>query len=187
MAVIDIVVLVLLLLFVLLGAVKGIVRDIAMLIGVVAGVYLAWRYGIQVKLWLEPHLHQARLSLFLGHALVFLAVVVAAGLLGLLLSKLLNVTPLGWLDRFLGACVGLVKGAALVWVLVTVTLAFKPEGIGVVQSSRVARALMDGGNRALGVRLRGARTPRPKPAQQRGGWARLRGRSAAPAVPCGTS
>jgi len=137
--------------FVVLGAIRGLVRDLASLVGLVAGAYLSWRHGPQVSAWLQPMIRDNRWALFLGYALTFFGVVLAATLVGVFLSRLLHETPLGWLDRLLGAALGMAKAVILVWALVTITLLVRPDGRERVNASPLTDAIVGAGSRIIGT------------------------------------
>jgi membrane protein required for colicin V production len=98
----------------LLAALRGFVRSAVSLGAWVAALALALQFG--------PALagHAAGLSLpspasqALGFALVFLGVVVAGALAGMLLARLLRAVGLGTVDRLFGSLFGLGRGILVV-------------------------------------------------------------------------
>jgi membrane protein required for colicin V production len=143
---------------VLLGALRGLVRDIAVLAGIIAGAWLAWSYGAAVGHWLAFMAVPGPWAGFLGYAVTFLSVVILAALVGGLVSRLMHKTPLGWLDRLLGAGLGLGKGLLLVWAIVSACLLVSPEGAAVVRSSPVVARIVSTGD---GLLRPGDRKPAP--------------------------
>lgn len=173
MLLLDGVVLALLLAFVVLGAVRGLVRDVVALVGIVAGFWLAWRYGPAVRGWLEPLVRDGRWRWFLGYAVTFFGVVIAAGIVGALLGRFLHQTPLGWLDRLLGAALGMARGLVVTWAVMAITLMVRPDGRERVDSSRLARAIMEAGERITGTYRSGPaeqKPPRPSRPTARGDY-----------------
>jgi len=115
-----------LVLSVLLAAAQGFLHEVISLAGVVVGYLLAaWEYG-RVARWIVPYVKSdavAESAAFLG---IFVAVVIAAGIIGRIASWLARVAGLGWADRLLGAAFGVVRGSAMVAVLVLALAAFAP-------------------------------------------------------------
>ncbi|MBM3322815.1 CvpA family protein [candidate division WOR-3 bacterium] len=154
MTVVDALTLALLVSFVLLGAARGLVRDIFVLIGIVAGGYVAWRYGTEVANWVQAVISHRAWAMFLGYLLTFLAVATTAAAVGGLVSRLIHKTPLGWFDRLLGAGLGLGKGLLLVWVIVTGCTLYRAEARVSVNSSVLTSEIARQGTRLLGPYLR---------------------------------
>ncbi len=154
MTIVDAVTLALLISFVLLGAARGLVRDIFVLIGIVAGGYLAWCYGTEVANWVQTVVSHRAWAVFLGYLLTFLAVVASAAAVGGLVSRLIHKTPLGWFDRLLGAGLGLGKGLLLVWVIVTGCMLYRTEARASVEDSLLTREIARQGTRLLAPYLR---------------------------------
>ena len=108
----------LILLFLSVAAVAGwragLIRGLAMLAGVVAGSVLAARSYKQVALLFSGFVESEGLRQILAFGLVFLAVLVASLLTGRLISHLLRVLLVGWIDNAAGLAVGAFGGALLV-------------------------------------------------------------------------
>ena len=73
----------------------------------------------------------------LSFLLIALGVMLLAGLVGRMIRWSVHSIGLGWADRFIGACFGLVKGCALVTLAVLVVAAFLPQATW-FQQSRLA-------------------------------------------------
>jgi len=105
---------------VLLGAFRGLVKELLSLIAYVIAFICALRYGQSVYLWLGMHLENSMLRFVIAYAGVFLAVLMAIGLINLTLTTLLKATGLGGADRGLGAVFGVARGILIILVLVIV-------------------------------------------------------------------
>ncbi len=127
MALIDWIIAALVLLSVVNAARKGFFVEAFSLAGIVLGLLLAsWNYRSALPWfadWLRP-LALAETAAFLAIAI---GVMVAAGLLGRIIRWSARSIGLGWADRLLGACFGLVKGAVLVTLGVMMLAAFWPD------------------------------------------------------------
>jgi len=122
----DWAIVVILLLSVLLAAAQGFLHELISLAGVVVGYLLAaWEYW-RVARWIVPYVKSeavAESAAFLG---IFIAVVIAAGILGRIVRWLAHEAGLVWADRLLGAVFGVIRGNVIVAVLVLALAAFAP-------------------------------------------------------------
>jgi membrane protein required for colicin V production len=116
------------------GFVQGFLRSIFSLGGLVLGLLLAaWNYGRLAAL-LKPLAHHEEVADAIAFLLIAILVMVAAGVVGSLLSKVVHKIGLGCLDRLAGTVFGLFQGALLVTVCILVTLAFFPKAEWLGQS-----------------------------------------------------
>jgi membrane protein required for colicin V production len=106
---------------------KGLSREIVRLISVVLALFLGlWFYG-SAAAFLEPYLKSRGVANFAGFLVVFGAVSLLGGLVGLLLGKFLRVTGLSILDHALGAGFGLIRGMLIAVALIMGMMAFRSE------------------------------------------------------------
>ena len=99
---------------------EGIAAQLGGLIGLIAGVWLAWRFGEDVGGWMgleEP------IAVAAGFLAVLVGVMIALALLGRLLRGLFRFAGLGPFDAIGGVVLGVLKMALLLSVLL---LAFIP-------------------------------------------------------------
>lgn len=122
---IDVVLAVLLALFALRGFQRGFSREIFALIGLVGGVAVAGALYADAALQLPPEVPDiARPAVaFVG---IFLGVVLAAKLVGMVVHRVLGLVLLSPLDRLGGIVFGVAKGAAVVTLGVIVVRALTP-------------------------------------------------------------
>jgi membrane protein required for colicin V production len=115
-----------LVLSVLLAAAQGFLHEVISLAGVVVGYLLAaWEYW-RVAPRLAPYVKSDAVAESVAFLAIFFAVVIAAGIIGRIARWLAREAGLGWADRVLGAVFGLVRGSAVVAVLVLALAAFAP-------------------------------------------------------------
>ena len=127
MNVVDIVILLLLVLSAVLGFRSGLIQSICSLVGLIAGIAIAsWNYQ-RFAYQLAPMVHSKALADAIWFCLIAFAVMLAAGLIGILVKGLVRGVGLGWLDQILGFAFGLVRGAILVTLFIVVLAAFFPE------------------------------------------------------------
>jgi len=104
----------------LIGAWRGFVREVLSLISWILAFVVALRFAGDFANWLAPWIQAAAVRSVFAHIILFLGVLLAGGLAGWLLSKLIHSAGLGGVDRMLGAGLGLIRGALIVVVLVMV-------------------------------------------------------------------
>ncbi len=115
MTTVDYIIVAALVLSTLFGGIRGFLRESVALLGWLVGLWLAWRYADRVEPYLGGAMRDTLLQPWVARALVLLAVVVAAWLLGSLLSYLVQRSGLTLgMDRLLGALFGVVRGAVIV-------------------------------------------------------------------------
>jgi membrane protein required for colicin V production len=127
MHIVDIFIVILLVLNAALGFRSGLIQSIASLIGLLAGIAIAsWNYT-RVEVYVAGLFHDEAVTAVISFVLVVLVVMLIAGLIGLLLRKMIQGIGLGWLDRILGLIFGLLRGALLVVLFIAVLAAFFPD------------------------------------------------------------
>lgn len=108
------------------AAMEGFFHQAFGLAGLVFGYILAaWRYQ-RVADWLAPHLKSPWLGEIAGFLLIFLAVVIVAGILGRIARWAVKEAGLSTFDRMLGGVLGLVRGALMVAIVLLGMTAFTP-------------------------------------------------------------
>ena len=117
---VDFIVLGVILVSAVLGATRGLVKEVLSLLGFAGSMWLAYKFSSKVS---HDWLSSIPLGDFARLALAFVAIFIVAWLAGRILasliSKLISTAGLGFLDRFLGAAFGAVRGALIVVVLST--------------------------------------------------------------------
>jgi len=94
--------------------------------GMVLGYLLAmWQYR-HVAQWMTPYLKEAWFGEIAAFLLIFLAVMILAGIAGRIARWAVKEAGLSLLDRVLGAALGLARGALLVAVVLMSMAAFTP-------------------------------------------------------------
>jgi len=105
------------------GFVRVGIEFVAAIFGMLCGF---WYYGL-VAAWVHQYVQSVTVSNLLGFFLIFFGFLFAGALAGKLLARLFRAIGLGWLDRVLGAALGLVRGSLVVVALVAVAIAFVPK------------------------------------------------------------
>ena len=148
MATLDIILLICFIPGIIRGISKGFLEQALSLVGIVLSVWAAFKFSALVCDWLKPYLSLSETTLnVVAFALILIAVCIVVLLVAKLLTKVLEMSMLGWLDKILGLVFALVVNALLLGVFIilfdTLNLKFgfvKPE---VLDGSVVYTTLRD--------------------------------------------
>jgi membrane protein required for colicin V production len=111
---------------VLSAAAQGFFFELFSLAGTILGYLVAaWNYK-RIAPWVLPYVKNDWVAMAVSFFLIFIVIVILAGLAGRLARWAMKEVGLRWFDRVLGAAFGLVKGALVVAVLVMALAAFGP-------------------------------------------------------------
>lgn len=120
------------------GIFRGLVEEVSSIIGVIGGFYAAYFYYPTAARWLDRWIDEPAYAQIVGFLVIFAAVIILVGILGVVVKYLLNIASLGWVDRVCGALFGSFKGLLIVSVLLFALTAFLPKGAPLMQESRLA-------------------------------------------------
>jgi|HubBroStandDraft_1064217.scaffolds.fasta_scaffold336621_1 membrane protein required for colicin V production len=104
-----------------IGIWRGLIREAFSLAGWILAFVVANAFGSDMASMLRGTIHTESVRLIAAFVLLFVIVLLAMGIAGMLASKLFRVAGLGLADRFLGAIFGMARG--IVVVLIAVLLA----------------------------------------------------------------
>ncbi len=137
MNLLDIAILIIVALMTIRGFFRGIVQEAATLLGLIISFFLAALYYKNLSAWLERFLpnHEIILSFFC-FVFLFILCIFLFNFLSILARKAIRLALLGWLDRTLGGLFGLIKGAVILFVLVTMLTVMYPKSGPLVEGSR---------------------------------------------------
>lgn len=115
----DIVLLILFIPGIIRGLRKGILEQAISLVGIVLGVWLAFRYHDKVGAWLQT-LMTASESIIqvVSFAGILVAVILVVLIISRLLTRLAEMATLGWLNRVLGMVFALATTALVLGILI---------------------------------------------------------------------
>lgn len=109
----DLVVAFIFLFFLVRGLWIGFMRQLAAFFALVGSYYLAGRYASEILPFTERFVDNPKLTFFISFALIFLVAAIVFTLIGKVLHRFMQITLLGWLDRFSGMLLGGVKAAVV--------------------------------------------------------------------------
>ena len=148
MATLDIILLVCFLPGIIRGISKGFLEQAFALAGVVLSVWAAFHFSGLVATWIQPYVDFSETTLnVIAFALILIAISILVLLVAKLLTKVLELAMLGWLDKTLGLVFALAVNALVIGVFIvlfdTLNMKFelvKPE---VLDGSIVYTTLRD--------------------------------------------
>ena len=114
MPIIDIIIAVAITLSIIVGFVRGFIKEAISIAALVIAVWAALYFGPVVGDVAESWLSSEEMQTWFGRILVFAIILSIGGLLGWGLSKLIRMSVLSGMDRFLGSLFGAVRGVLLV-------------------------------------------------------------------------
>jgi len=138
----DIVIIVALILLGVAGLRQGMIRTVFGIAGLIGGIFLAGRYYDELAARLFPS--GAIWGNIAAYAIILIATLVVAGVIGWLLAKLVNFAALGWLDRFMGFILGVVIAGLLCAAILAIAVKFYPGMEATISQSVIARFLVGG-------------------------------------------
>ncbi|MCD6391849.1 MAG: CvpA family protein [Dehalococcoidia bacterium] len=130
---------------VLLGAVglrQGIIKTVFGIAGLIGGIVLAGRYYDELAAVLSSS--GATWVNIAAYAIILIATLIVAGVIGRLVAKLVHLVLLGWLDRLVGCILGVFIGSLLCAAILAIVVNYYPGTEAVISQSGLARFLMEG-------------------------------------------
>jgi membrane protein required for colicin V production len=138
------------LLNVILAAIHGFFAEALSMAGLVIGyIIAAWQYQ-RLAVWLLSFLKSELLADIFGFLIIFFAVLILFSIAGRVARKLMKAAGLSGFDRFLGALLGVVKGAFVVAVVLMGMTAFTPTS-KMLENSQLAPYFLVVGRAAIWV------------------------------------
>ncbi|MGO1766560.1 colicin V synthesis protein [Advenella sp. S44] len=102
----------------LLGLMRGFLKEAFSLIAYAAAFIGAIWWGPVVYPWVMQYINNALISMGIGYAVVFIAILLIVGLVNVTLATLIEATGLGPADQGLGILFGIARGVVIILILV---------------------------------------------------------------------
>jgi membrane protein required for colicin V production len=118
------------------------IRTVFGIAGLIGGIFLAGRYYNELAALLFPS--GATWAHIAAYAIIAIASLVVAGVIGHFLAKLVNFAALGWLDRLMGFILGIVIGGLLCAAILAIVVKYYPGMEATINQSVIARFLVGG-------------------------------------------
>jgi membrane protein required for colicin V production len=138
----DIVIIIVVVSLGIAGLRQGLIRTVFGIAGLIGGIFLAGRYYDELALRLFPS--GAIWGNIAAYAIILIATLVVAGVIGWLLAKVINFAALGWLDKFMGFILGVVIAGLLCAAILAIAVKFYPGMEATINQSVIARFLVGG-------------------------------------------
>jgi membrane protein required for colicin V production len=138
----DIVIIVVIVLLGVAGLRQGMIRTVFGIAGLIGGIVLAGRYYDELAARLFPS--GASWANIAAYAIIAIATLVVAGVIGHLVAKLVNFAALGWLDKVMGFILGVVIGGLLCAAILAIAVKFYPGMEATINQSVIAKFLTGG-------------------------------------------
>lgn len=114
----DIICVIIGVIFLVLGIKRGLIGEIIRLLALTIGIIVAFLYSNDVLHW--TLIRKIALQNEVKHAIVFICIYLLCAVIiiaaGWIIKKVVHCTPLGWIDRLLGALIGVLKTAIIAYV-----------------------------------------------------------------------
>ena len=138
MVALDIILLIILALSVFEGFKKGVVAQLGGLVGIVIGIWLAFRYSDTVGGWLRI---DPEIAGYVAFVLIILVAILVIGVIGWGMGKVVNLVGLGVLNRLGGVLLSLVKSVLILGILLMAFTAIN-RYTHIVNASQFSRSFL---------------------------------------------
>jgi membrane protein required for colicin V production len=118
MPIIDILIAIAVAISIIVGIFRGLVKEAISIAALLVAIWAALYFGPSIGTVSESWLSSEELQMWFGRVLVFAVVLAIGGLLGWGISKLVRLSVLSGMDRFLGSLFGALRGILLVAVFI---------------------------------------------------------------------
>ncbi|MDP1601703.1 MAG: CvpA family protein [Legionella sp.] len=106
---------------VITGLIRGFVKELVALCIWILAIWVAYSYSASIDPWLQNYIHDKTARTASAFVLLFIATLIAGGLVNALLGFILKRSGLSGTDRLLGMGFGFVRGVFIVALLMAVT------------------------------------------------------------------
>ena len=137
----DIVIIVVAVLSGIWGLRQGIIKTVFGIAGLIGGIVLAGRYYDELAALLSSS--GATWVNIAAYAIILIATLIVAGVIGRLVAKLVHLVLLGWLDRLVGCVLGVFIGGLLCAAVLAIVVKYYPGTEAVISQSGLAKFLME--------------------------------------------
>jgi membrane protein required for colicin V production len=134
----DILILVILGFTLIRGLFRGFVGEISSIVGLIVGFILANQHHDKILPFVQSILPEPGIAQLISYALVFCTGLIFVLMAAAVLRHLLKVVLLGWVDRFAGGVIGLLKGGLVAVLLVLLLTTFLSPQAEILAGSKLA-------------------------------------------------
>jgi membrane protein required for colicin V production len=137
----DAVIIVIAILFGLFGLWKGAIKAAFGIAGLVGGIALAGRYYQPLAGVLSSS--GAAWAKIAAYAIILVAILVIASVIGWFVAKLVHIMPFGWVDRLIGFILGAGIGSMLCAAVLAIVSKYLPGTQEAISQSAMAKLLLE--------------------------------------------
>jgi len=137
MNLLDWIIISIMLVFLIRGIFRGFFREIFSLAGIILGIYMANLYQPHMTACLKGYFPSGKFLPLISFGAIFIIVFILFNLTGWLIKMLTAKTPIGCLDRWLGAGLAFLKGIVLIYLIIIVLTFFIPSKTPLIAKSRL--------------------------------------------------
>lgn len=101
------------------GFQRGLVFEIAMLIGLILGIYLAFKFSSLVETLIAEYFNGSSILPYVSFFLIFISVIILMVMLAKLLEAVLKITALNPFNKIAGALFGCIKFALVLSIILS--------------------------------------------------------------------
>ena len=134
----DIVIAAVSLVIIIRAYLKGFIKEIFCLGGLVLAIAVAVRFQSVTQKMLEQAIGINSYNFIIAFIILFAGVIIIVAVIGILLSKLVSVSPLGGLNRVLGLFIGIVKSAIITTLGVFLLVMMIGTNSSIIANSKIA-------------------------------------------------
>ena len=138
----DIVIIVAAVLLGIVGLRQGIIKTVFGIAGLIGGIVLAGRNYNDLAALLSPS--GATWVKIASYAIILIATLIVAGVVGRFVAKLIHLVLLEWLDRLIGFILGVFIGGLLCAAILAIAVKYDPGAGPIISQSGLAQFLMEG-------------------------------------------
>ena len=124
------------------GLYRGLIKEVLSLLSWIAALLIAKGYSERLSEMLASLIDGNGVRYAIAFAMIFIVVMMLGTFLNFLMSKILTVTGLKFVDRLLGGVFGIARGVLIVLVVLFVSRIFMPNGEQWQQSVIIPKGLI---------------------------------------------
>lgn len=137
----DLVIIVITILLGLLGLWRGAIKAVFGIVGLIGGIALAGHYYLPLASILSSG--EAIWSSIAAYAIILVATLIVASVIGWFVARLVHIVMLGWVDRLIGFILGAAIGSMLCAAVLAIVSKYLSVMGGVISQSVMAKLLME--------------------------------------------
>lgn len=137
----DLVIIVITILLGLLGLWRGAIKAVFGIVGLIGGIALAGHYYLPLASILSSG--EAIWSSIAAYAIILVATLIVASVIGWFVARLVHIVMLGWVDRLIGFILGAAIGSMLCAAVLAIVSKYSPVMGGLISQSVMAKLLME--------------------------------------------